>query len=164
MIIGNGDVASVLPNRDDLIFFASGVSNSKETRQSEFRREKELLLEQIDHNKPIVYFGSLSIFYSDTPYAKHKRKMEQYVRMFPRWTIIRLGNISWGTNPHTIINYFKEQKARGEELMIEDAYRYVVDKDEFLHWINLIPDFNCEINIPGRRLTIKQIVEQYVNT
>lgn len=51
MIIGNGDVASVLQDRDDLIYFASGVSNSQETRGSEFRREKDLLFEQIDKQK-----------------------------------------------------------------------------------------------------------------
>lgn len=161
MIIGNGDVAKVLPDRDDLIFFASGVSNSKETRTSEFTREKDLLFEQVDKNLPIVYFSSLSIFYADTPYTRHKRKMEQYVKMFPHWTIIRIGNIDWGTNPHTIINFFKEQKARGQPPEIQDTFRYVVDKDEFLYWVGMIPDFNCEINIPGKRLTIKQIYEQY---
>jgi nucleoside-diphosphate-sugar epimerase len=161
VIVGNGDIASVLPDRDDLIFFASGVSNSKETRTAEFSREKELLFSQVDEHKKIVYFSSLSIFYSDTPYAKHKRKMEQYVRMFPQWCIIRIGNITWGTNPHTIINHFREQKARGEPLEIQDTYRYVVDKDEFLYWVGMIPDFNVEMNIPGKRMTIKQIVDEY---
>ena len=46
MITGSGDIASVLPNREDLHFFASGVSNSQETRESEYEREEDLLLEQ----------------------------------------------------------------------------------------------------------------------
>lgn len=167
MTIGNGDIASVLPERDHILFFASGVSNSLETRKSEFRREKELLFDQYDDalnaSRRLVYFSTLSIFYKDSPYTRHKRKMEQYVKMFPDWCIIRLGNIDWGTNPHTIINHFRNKKARGEVLAIQDTYRYVTDKDEFLHWINLIPDFNCEMNIPGQRLTIKQIVEKYVD-
>ena len=38
MIIGKGDIASILIDREDVIFFASGVSNSSEIRQSEFER------------------------------------------------------------------------------------------------------------------------------
>jgi nucleoside-diphosphate-sugar epimerase len=163
MIIGKGDVASVLPDRDDFIWFASGVSNSQETRQAEFRREKDLLFSLADEqDKRLVYFSSLSVFYKDSPYTRHKKKMEQYVKMWPNHCIIRIGNITWGTNPHTIINHFKLQKMRGEKLDIQDAYRYVVDEEEFLHWLSLIPDFNCEINIPGNRMTIKQIVDTYV--
>lgn len=164
MIIGNGDIAKVLPDRDDFIWFASGVSNSQETRNSEFTREKDLLFDQYDkaQDKRLVYFSSLAPFYSDTPYTRHKRRMEQYVKMFPKWTIIRIGNITWGTNPHTIINFFKEQKARGEKLKIQKAFRYITDKKEFLHWLSLIPDWNCEMNIPGIRMTIKEIVDKYV--
>lgn len=166
MIIGDGDIAQALKevDRSDLIFFASGVSNSQETRTEEFDREKQLLFDThfADEDKRIVYFGSLSIFYSDTPYARHKKKMEDYVKMFKNYTIIRLGNITFGNNPHTIINSMKAQKARGEELRIENTYRYVVGKEEFLYWIKMIPDFNVEINVPGERLTINELVKKYV--
>ena len=162
MIIGDGDIASVLPDRDDLLFFASGVSNSKEPRSSEFKREKDLLFEQVDKNLPIVYFGSLSIFFFVSPYARHKRKMEQYVKMFPRWNIIRLGNITWGNNPHTLINFFRNENARGRELVLQDTYRYVVSEEEFLYWVSLIPNWNCEMNVPGRRMKVKDIVSEFV--
>ena len=42
-------------------------------------------------------------------------------------------------------------------------YRYVVDKDEFLHWLNMIPPWSCELNIPGRRMKVREIVREYVN-
>ena len=45
-IVGHGDIASVLSDREDRIYFASGVSNSQETRESEYAREKTLLLQQ----------------------------------------------------------------------------------------------------------------------
>ncbi len=162
MIIGHGDIASVLTDKEDIIYFASGVSNSQETRESEYTREKDLLFSLIDYGKPIVYFSSLAIFYSSTRYTKHKKRMEQYVKMFPRWNIVRIGNIDWGTNPHTIINHMRNQVLRGEELEIRDESRYIVNKEEFLHWIDLIPNFNCEMNIPGKRMTIKEIVDTYV--
>jgi hypothetical protein len=162
MIIGRGDIASVLPERDDLCFFASGVSNSQEERELEYDREKSLLLD-CNRNLHLVYFGSLSIFYSNSRYARHKKEMEKLVKdRFPQYTIIRIGNITWGSNPNTLINHFKEMARSCEPLDIQDTTRYVVEKDEFLHWINLIPAWPCEINIPGRLMTVQQIVDTYV--
>lgn len=158
-IVGYGDIASVLPqDLNHLLFFASGVSNSQENRQSEFRREEELLLEQ-DYKKHIVYFSSLAVFYGDTPYVRHKMLMERLIKeYFPTYTIIRIGNITWGTNPHTLINYLREHP----DAELRDEYRYIVDKDEFLYWIGMIPDWSCELNVPGRRMKVKEVYERYV--
>ncbi|OGL25193.1 hypothetical protein A3A68_01820 [Candidatus Saccharibacteria bacterium RIFCSPLOWO2_01_FULL_48_13] len=161
MIIGNGDIASVLPEKKELLFFASGVSNSQEKRESQYLREKNLLLTQ-DKRSHIVYFSSLSVLYGDNRYAHHKREMEVLVKQeFFRHTILRIGNITWGTNPHTIINFFRNQLAKGKPIRIEDTYRYIIDKDEFLHWIGMIPEWSCEMNIPGRRMKVSQIVDEY---
>lgn len=161
MIIGHGDIASVLTDREDRTYFASGVSNSSETRESEYYREAELLLGQ-DKSKYLVYFGSLSIFYSDCRYARHKRMMENLVRKnFEHYTIIRMGNIIWGENPNTLINFIRNKIRNREPFEIQDVYRYVTDKEEFLHWIDLIPDFSCELNIVGRRMKVKDIVKEY---
>lgn len=161
MIVGHGDIASVLPNRKDRLFFASGVSNSMEKRESEYTREKNLLLRQ-NRKSHLVYFSSLAVFYGNNRYVQHKREMEKLVKKeFPHYTIIRLGNITWGDNPHTIINYFRLQLAKGKPLKIQDTYRYIIDKDEFLHWIDLIPDWSCEMNIPGRRMKVKEIIDEF---
>jgi len=157
MIIGNGDIASALPDRDDLLFFASGVSNSKETRESEYEREKNLLMKQ-DFDSHLVYFSSLCVFFSNNRYAKHKLEMEKIVKTyFLQWTIIRLGNIDWGNNPNTLINYLRNHP----EAEIQDVYRYIADKEEFLHWIDLIPKWSCEINIPGKRMKVAEIAKEY---
>lgn len=165
MILGHGDVASALyeVDRPDLFFFASGVSNSQEKDHKAYARERNLLARQ-NRRDHIVYFGSLSVFYSDTRYTRHKLDMERLVKTtFSKYTIVRLGNISWGNNPNTIINYFKKRKEMNEPLVIEDAYRYIVDKHEFQHWMRLIPKWNCEMNVTGRMLKVSQIVEEYVN-
>lgn len=162
MIIGNGDIASVLQDRDGLVFFASGVSNSKERRQSIYKREIDLLLKQ-DKSRHLVYFSSLCIFYSKTRYARHKKEMEELVKKnFYRYTIIRLGNISWGRNPHTLINYLRARVEKGKPLEVKNTFRYLIDKEEFLHWLNLIPQWSCEMNITGKRLKVEQIVKKYV--
>lgn len=160
-VIGNGDISSVIPDRQDRLFFASGVSNSAETRESEFKREEKLLLEQ-RRDKHIVYFSSIATFTGDTPYLQHKIKMEGLVKKFPHYTIVRLGNISWGTNPNTLINAIKLKIKNGETVEIRDAYRYVVDKEEFIDWINMIPERNCEMTVSGRRMKVWQIVKEYV--
>ena len=160
MIIGNGDIASALKDKDGITYFASGVSDSSETREEELGRELNLLMEQ-DKDQKIVYFSSLCVFYSDTPYAYHKRRMEEVIKSnFRKYTIMRLGNITWGNNPKTLLNFFKNKIKNKEDFEIQDTYRYLVDKKEFLYWIDMIPDFNCEMNVIGKRMTIKQIVAE----
>lgn len=163
MIIGSGDIAQVLVgvDRPDRIFFASGVSNSSETRESEYQREINLLWKQ-NRYKHLVYFGSLSIFYSDTRYAHHKKEMEDLVKnIFDDYTIIRMGNITWGTNPHTLINFIRNKIRNREPFEIKDVYRYVVNKEEFLYWIDLIPEWNVEINIVGKMMKVRDIIKEY---
>ena len=62
MIIGNGLIANSFLDSDlnNIIIFASGVSNSKEENLLEFDREKKLLLRIIyeNFNKKIVYFST----------------------------------------------------------------------------------------------------------
>lgn len=164
MIVGRGDIGTILKevDKNDILFFASGVSNSKETRESEYQRERALLLEQ-NRSSHIVYFSSLAIFYSDTRYTRHKLDMEAMIKEnFKKYCIIRIGNILWGTNPHTLINYLKDQYTQGKPLDIKNVYRYVIDKEEFLHWLGLIPGWSCEMNCPGTMLKVEQIVKRYV--
>lgn len=161
MIVGHGDLASALTDRSDLIYFASGVSNSSETRESEYQREIALLYKQ-DRSMHLVYFSSLCVFYSDSRYARHKRTVESIVKsIFHPYTIVRVGNITWGNNPHTLINFIRNQIRRGEMPNIQDVYRYIVDLDEFRYWINQIPPWSCEMNITGRRMKVKEIVKEY---
>lgn len=158
MIIGNGDLASVIPDKEDFIFFASGVSNSQCTDEAEYQREMKLLLEQ-PTDRHFVYFSSLGVFTGKSRYYTHKREMERLVKMnFPLYTIIRLGNISWGNNPNTLINYLKAHP----DAELRDEYRCVCDKDEFLYWIKQIPRWSCEMSIVGERMRVKDIHKKYV--
>ena len=36
-----------------------------------------------------------------------------------------------------------------------------MEKDEFLHWVNMIPEFSCEMNVTGKRMKVKDIVKEY---
>jgi len=159
MIVGHGDIAGVLPDKEDLLFFASGVSDSSCTDQREFGREHDLLAEQGEERR-VVYFSTLSIYEKDTPYTDHKRDMEHWVReWFPKYCIIRIGNIAWGKNPNTFINYIYAKIKAGEPYEIRDEWKYILTKDEFLYWINLIPDFNTEMNIVGERMKAQLAID-----
>jgi hypothetical protein len=167
-IVGNGDIAKAIMGaphealHPDWIYYASGVSNSAETRESEFIRERDLILSQ-DKTKHIIYISSLCIYYKETPYANHKRNMEKLIKdNFPAYTILRLGNITWGDNPTTIINFFKNELKAGRPLSIQDVDRFIVEKDELYFWFNLIPEWPCEMNIPGRRMKVVDVVNEFV--
>lgn len=158
-IIGTGDIAQVLDdNPKDRIYFASGVSNSKCEEQIEFLRERHLLMKQ-PKDAHLIYFSTLSIYYYNTPYTRHKRQMEELIREnFPLHTIIRIGNITWGNNPHTLINNLREKIKKGEEFEVKDEYRYIVTREEFRHWVGMIPNFSTELNITGERMKVADIV------
>ena len=160
MIIGHGDIASSLIDTNKLLFFASGVSNSAELDDNEFYREEDLLLSQ-DKTKHIVYFGSLCIFYSNTMYARHKMHMESLIKeKFPVYTIVRLGNIAWGKNPHTLINFLRNKIRENQPFDIQNVHRYVIGLEEFQHWMNMIPSWSCEMNLPGEFLEVEEIVRR----
>jgi len=151
MVIGRGDIASVLTDREDITWFASGVSDSSENRKARFVRELKLLMEQ-PKDRHLVYFSSLSIYYSDSFYARHKKVMETAVKQnFPSYTIVRLGNIEWGHNPNTWINYITNHK----DAVIQNVWRHVVSYDEFQYWMNYIQvNTRNEMNIPGKMVWV----------
>ena len=161
MIIGNGSVAKVLEDRDDLIFFASGVSNSSCTDEKEYEREFNLL-KTVSTDKHVVYFSNLGIYYKYDRYTQHKREIEEYIRNnYKSYTIVRIEVCEWVKTPHTILNFFKTQLSQGIEPTIQDTTRYVLSVDEFLYWVRMIqPGIRNEMNILGRKLTIAQIVDE----
>ena len=141
MIVGRGDIASVLNDRQGAIFFAAGVSNSNETRESEFMREIELLDKQ-DKTKCIFYFSSITLddLSKNSQYLQHKRRMELLIKSnFENYNIIRIGNITWGSNPNTFINYIKNKKSKGEWVEIKDEYKYVIDKEQLVLLTDNLP-------------------------
>src|SRR5437762_13407624 len=146
-IIGHGDIASVLIDRDNVIFFVSGVSNSLEKRPSEFQREIDLLMKQ-PKDKHLIYISTLSIYYAKSAYVEHKKNMETIIALnFHSYTIFRIGNITWGTNPNTLINFLKANPLAEKR----PVWRYLISKKEFLHWISMaqIPG-KSEMNITGQ--------------
>ena len=161
MIVGKGSIAKVLKDRNDLLFFASGVSNSSCIDEKEYDREFNLL-KTISLDQHIVYFSNLGIYYKKDRYTQHKINIEEYIRNnFKSYTIVRIEVCEWVTTSSTILNIFKKQLSQGTEPIIQDTTRYILSLNEFLYWIDLIKSgVKNEMNILGRKLTIAQIVEE----
>jgi len=161
MIIGRGNIAKVIKDRDDLVFFASGVSDSSCTSNHEYNREINMLA-RVDPSSHIVYFSNLGIYYKNDKYTNHKRSMEQLIKSrFKYYTIVRIEVCEWVDNPTTILNVFKEKLRNKEEIDIQDTYRYVLSLEEFLYWLDLIPkNKSNEMNVLGTKMHISEIVEK----
>lgn len=159
MILGNGDIGNALIDREGVIFFASGVSNSSCEDSEQFNREKTLLLDQ-PKNLCLFYFSTISIFYKDSPYVSHKKRMESIIRSnWNNYNIIRIGNIDFGTNPNTFINFLRNKKAKGEPYELLDEYRYIISADELLLLTDNLPlTGQNEINAFGRMCFPKDII------
>jgi len=161
MIIGTGDIASILSDRKGAIFFAAGVSNSSETRESEFNREYELLDKQ-DRNKCIFYFSSIVLddITKNNDYFAHKRRMELLVKSnFENYNIIRIGNITWGNNPNTFINHIRNKIKNGEPVEIKDEFKYLIDKEQLLLLTNNLPLVGQNtISVFGRMAKVKELI------
>jgi hypothetical protein len=165
-IIGKGDIAQQLYGVDKpfITFYASGVSNSRQKDENEFAREIELLLSQ-PKDQHLVYFSSLCIYYSQSRYAQHKMQVERLIKAsFATYTIVRLGNITWGRNPNTILNYFKLQNRSKITPHLEDGHRFIITEQEFSYWMQHLPiGTKNEMNIPGEMVSINEIWERVQN-
>ena len=163
MIIGKGDIASILNDREGVIFFASGVSNSSETRKSEFQREMSLL-EQQDKTKCIFYFSSITIDNKEkfevSKYLQHKKRMEDYViANFENYNIIRIGNITWGTNPNTFLNYIRNKIKNDEPVYISDEYKFMISEQELLALTDNLPIIaKNKLSVFGRMVKVKDLL------
>ena len=173
MIIGNGLIASLFTDCDqeNIIFFASGVSNSLETKKEEFLREENLIRKTITENpnKVFIYFSTCSIYDSskaESQYVLHKLKMEQIItQLCYQYLILRLSNaVGNGGNPNLLVNYLVRSVKNRETINVHTkATRNFIDTEDIKNIvIQLIKNknFNKIINIAyPENYTIIEILE-----
>jgi len=118
-----------------VLVFASGVSDSTETRVAAFARERDLLAHaRAQHaGKLLLYFGTCSADdpeRRDSPYVAHKLAMESLLEEagLP-WMVLRLPlAIGPGHRGRTLAQYLHDRIARGERFEVwQHATRYPVD-------------------------------------
>ncbi len=181
MIIGNGIIAkafSAFKENDEVLIFASGVSNSGNTELRHFDRERNLLLDTIKTypEKRLVYFSTCSILdptVNVSPYVSHKLAMEEIVSAnAERFLIVRLANIvGHGGNEHTLINYlFNAVKHQNSIQLWELAERNVMDQEDMVYVVSEIlknETINQTLNVASSKnlnvVEMLQTIEKHLN-
>ncbi|MCG2792777.1 MAG: NAD-dependent epimerase/dehydratase family protein [Weeksellaceae bacterium] len=181
MIIGKGLIASLFigNDREDTVFFASGVSNSLENRAEEFSREENLITKTIRENpeKIFVYFSTCSIYDSSktgSDYVLHKLKMEQIIKnSCQKYLILRVSNaVGKGGNPNLLMNYLVRSIQNHETINVHTkATRNLIDTDDIKNiTFELLnnQNFNKIINVAYIQnyaiIEILEIIERFYST
>ena len=140
MIVGKGLIASLFTevDQEDIVIFASGVSNSSETNPAEFYREEKLVRETLSQYSEalFVYFSTCSIYdssKSNSPYVLHKLHMEDIIHTAAKkYLILRVSNaVGKGGNPNLLMNYLANAVQEEKIINVHTlATRNLIDADD----------------------------------
>ncbi len=147
MVIGSGMLARALGHfndRNDILIFASGVSNSTGSDPAMFQREQELLKKHIQPGRLLVYFSTTSLFdpsLSSASYILHKRKMEELVSSTQSpYLIIRLPQVVGPSqNPNTLVNFLYASIRSGSPFSVHaKACRQLISLEDVKEVVNIL--------------------------
>lgn len=137
LIVGNGMLAyefSDYKDDNDIIIFASGVSNSRETRESEFEREKELLTKTIGNisSEKIIYFSTCAMYdsyFANNRYIKHKLHIESYIKKnVKNFIIVRLPQVMGkSNNKQQLMGFLYDKILNNKEFELFNIDRNIID-------------------------------------
>jgi nucleoside-diphosphate-sugar epimerase len=157
-LIGNGLVATALQaikkNHQEFVFYASGVSDSEESKRKEFLREKHLLLQTIKQNqfRRIVYFSTCSIYSNksnSSPYINHKIEMEGMVLNSNGGLVLRVPQLVGNSgNKNNLFRYLYDSIKNEKPInVLVNAERNIIDIDDMVFIISKIlnPDLKSKI-------------------
>lgn len=179
MIIWNWLIANAFKdyeNNDDVLIFASWVSNSQNKDLLLFKKEIDLLEKTLKENpnKLLVYISSCSIddeTMKNSLYVKHKINAENTIKYLSKnYLIIRTSNPVWKTkNPNTLLNFLYEKIVSWEKFNVWiNARRNLIDVEDLFKISKEIIDNNLfnnsTINIANKLyFDILEIVKIFEN-
>jgi len=173
MIIGSGLIANTFSqyiNDYEKIIFASGVSNSSESRLNEFQREKELLSSTIQNNpnKTLIYFSTCAFddkYFSESSYLIHKKEMELWIfNNVPSYYIFRIPQLIGSKNETQLLGFLNSKIQKETKFTLFDIERNLIDIEFLKKSVNYIIEnkllVNQKINISyPQNIKVKRIVE-----
>ncbi|MFD2920056.1 NAD-dependent epimerase/dehydratase family protein [Terrimonas rubra] len=176
MVIGNGLVAhgfEMYQNNDQVVVFASGVSNSNNTDRAAFDRETDLLNDTLSglQTQLVIYISTCSIYdpsMQASLYVHHKLAMEKLVAdKADNYYIFRVPNLAGHTsNPHTTLNFLFNHIVQGIPFHIwKNASRNIIDIEDAVricnHFISSDKNTGRIINIANQfNYPVVEIVEK----
>ena len=148
MIIGDGLLGRCFKKNGEYnnhLIFTSGVSNSKETNQDFFDREKDLVIKTIRENKDLifVYFSSVLVGINKNKYYNHKLEIEELIKKeTDNYIIFRIPQvIGYDGNKNNLINKIKDSINNYETIIIyRDINRSLLDVDDLVDIVNYCKD------------------------
>lgn len=156
MVIGSGLIAKafeIFDTYEDIIIFASGVSNSKEISKEAFLREERLLisyLEKYGSDKCLIYFSTCSMFdcyFERSEYTKHKINMEQIIiQKTQNYTIFRLPQVLGSNNKNQLIGFLSDAIKNDKHFDLYDIERNIIDIDDIFLIVKKIIESKKFIN------------------
>jgi nucleoside-diphosphate-sugar epimerase len=130
IIIGNGLIArsfTAVKLKENIIVLALGVSNSHETRETEYLREKNVILKAIERHSSatIVYFSTCSLVNgANSRYTQHKLEMERLISDgASSFHIFRLPQVVGLVNNDTLVSFLTNLIIEGKHLTLQRAAR-----------------------------------------
>jgi len=142
MIIGSGLIAKNLQviDRNDILFFASGVSNSMCNEKNEYERELNLLKKSIEINKKLIYFSSIDQYIVNQHYLDHKKGIEDFIKKnTDDYIIMKIPQlIGKNGNPNNFINYLYNNIKNSIEFDIFLTKRSLLDVEDLVDILNFL--------------------------
>jgi len=145
-IVGSGLIASAFNNVNfgkDFTLFASGVSNSQETKPAAFKRESKLLKYWLSRSESLIYFSTCSVddeTLSSSLYVRHKMKMEALVALKSLGIVIRLPQVVGNcNNKNTLTNFLATKICTQEPYnLYQGTLRNLIDIDDVVALTNFL--------------------------
>ncbi len=142
-------------NLDNVVFFTSGVSNSKDANLLDYAREEKLLKSTIAlyPDNIFIYFSSCSlsnnILCTDS-YHTHKLHMEDIIQTTSKnYFIFRLPNVIAPDNMQskTLIPYLVSSIIKEKSIKVwSGSVRNIIDINDIVNIVNYILSHNININ------------------
>jgi nucleoside-diphosphate-sugar epimerase len=141
MVIGHGMMARAFAcyqQDEEVVVFASGVSNSSERDPRAYGREEALLERALSElsGRLLVYFSTCSVVdphLLDTSYVQHKLAVEDLiVSRAGHYLVTRLPQVVGRTdNRSTLVHYLHDCIVAGRPFELwSNAVRYIIDVDD----------------------------------
>ncbi|MGN6476540.1 MAG: NAD-dependent epimerase/dehydratase family protein [Flavipsychrobacter sp.] len=149
MVIGNGMIGQRFQtylSDNDVLIFASGVSNSKSKNEEDYAREWQLLKKSVAEHKEkkIIYFSTCSVYdptENQSLYVLHKKEIENYIASnCKKYIIFRVSNVvGKSKNLNTVLNFFVNHVRNGIDFNIwTRASRNLIDVDDLFKMVDYI--------------------------
>jgi len=159
MIIGKGLLATAFSKvgvNEDCIIFSSGVSNSQETSESEFSREKSLVMDTLIKNPDLkfIYFSTVLAGFSKSPYCKHKLEIEDIIkRTSISYIIFRVPQVVGDKgNKNNLVNFLLKSIVEKNKIYLNPkTKRSLLDVDDLVKIVNYCKSrcTSCTVVVSG---------------